>query len=109
MASCGAWMRVESAATSRNGACGARVSIRYDSSIRGGIMRTKSCAGSIVLLVALCACGGQDGASRAEPPVIEETAFGEVVGTMDKARAVEDVTRQRTEQLNEALENEQDR
>ncbi|MFO7304178.1 MAG: hypothetical protein C0P74_001560 [Gammaproteobacteria bacterium] len=70
-------------------------------------MRTASLPGLIGLLLALCACGEQEANSRAQP--IEDTAFAELTGTMDKARAVEDVASQRMKQLNEALDNQQDR
>ncbi len=55
-------------------------------------------------LIVLSACGGEADAPRSEPPPVEETAFGDMVGTMDKARSVEETTKQRKEQLDEALE-----
>ncbi|NLG76897.1 MAG: hypothetical protein GX535_11715 [Xanthomonadaceae bacterium] len=57
---------------------------------------------SVGLLVS--ACGSSEEASRAEPMPIEESAFGDMTSTIDKARDVEDATKQRMEQLNDALE-----
>lgn len=62
-------------------------------------------ATSLVLVSLLNACGAQgESVARPEPPPVEETAFGELVGTMDKARSVEDTTMQRSQELDEALE-----
>lgn len=55
-------------------------------------------------LIVLSACSGGGDEPRSEPPPVEETAFGDMVGTMDKARSVEETTKQRKEQLDEALE-----
>ena len=62
---------------------------------------------SVGLLVS--ACGSSEEASRPEPMPIEESAFGDMAGTIDKARDVEDTTKQRMEQLNEALEGSESR
>jgi hypothetical protein len=53
--------------------------------------------------LALSACGASQDESR-EPPLVEETVFGDAVGTMEKARAVEDTTRQHKEDLDRAME-----
>jgi hypothetical protein len=50
------------------------------------------------------ACGGSEEAGRPAPPPVEETVFKDMAGAVDKAHDVEDTTKQRTEQLNEALE-----
>ena len=44
-----------------------------------------------IVLTALGACGsGADSQKPAEPPPVKDTAFGDMVGTMDKARGVQD-------------------
>jgi outer membrane lipoprotein-sorting protein len=62
--------------------------------------------GCLVLAsVLLAACGSaDDGSKRAEPPPVEETVFGDMAGTMDKARAVESTMQQHTESLNRTME-----
>lgn len=52
----------------------------------------------------LVVLGGCDDSRPPQPPPVEETVFGDTVGTLDRARAVEDVTRQRTQALDQALE-----
>jgi hypothetical protein len=73
----------------------------------GRIMKTISWAAmTLSSAVLLGACGAADEPQREPaPPPVEETAFGDMVGTMDKARAVEDTAKQRMDQLNDALEN----
>jgi hypothetical protein len=51
----------------------------------------------------LGACGSADDGSRAAPPPVEDTAFGDMVGSMERARAVEDVTLQHKESLDRAV------
>jgi len=55
-------------------------------------------------LMTFSACVSREDPPRPEPPPLQETVFREVVGTMDKARSVEDTTMQRTQELDEALE-----
>ncbi len=50
--------------------------------------------------VAFSACGRQEAA----PMPVEDTVFSETVGAMDKARAVDDVTRQHKQDLDRAME-----
>ncbi len=38
------------------------------------------------------------------PPPVQETVFGDAVGTMDRARAVEDITQQQKRDLDEAIQ-----
>lgn len=38
------------------------------------------------------------------PPPVQETVFGDTVGTMDRARAVEDITQQQKRDLDAAIE-----
>lgn len=55
-------------------------------------------------LLILGGCG--EGADAPEPtaPPVEDTAFGDMVGTMDKARAVEDTTMRHKEELDRQLD-----
>lgn len=46
---------------------------------------------AISLAMALSACGpGTGDAPAREPPPVKDTAFGEMVGTIDKAKGVQD-------------------
>jgi nitrous oxide reductase accessory protein NosL len=58
---------------------------------------------AVALAAVLAACGAADDSTRAEPPPVEETAFGDMVGTMDEARGVEDTTMQHKENIDQAL------
>jgi hypothetical protein len=58
---------------------------------------------AIVLALSLHGCAGDEQAS-VRPPPVEETAFGDMVGTMDKARGVEDVMKQQKEERDRAME-----
>lgn len=57
----------------------------------------------IWLLLALGACGSKTEPPK-EPPPVQETVFGDLVGTMDKARSVEATTLQHKEELDRSLE-----
>jgi hypothetical protein len=57
-----------------------------------------------ILLLSGCGTGGNDSEADRQPPPVEDTVFGELTGAMDKARAVEDTTLQRKEELDRALE-----
>jgi hypothetical protein len=51
------------------------------------------------------ACGGSEPPEPSPPPPpVSETVFGDAVGTMDRARAVEDVTMQQKQAIDQALE-----
>ena len=54
--------------------------------------------------VLLVGCGSSDDSPRAEAPPVEATALGDMVGTMDKARGVEDATMQHRQNLDKAIE-----
>jgi hypothetical protein len=58
---------------------------------------------ALLVAMALSACSGGQEESR-EPLPVEETVFGDTVGAMDKARAVEDLTLQHKEDLDKALD-----
>jgi hypothetical protein len=50
-------------------------------------------------LAMLGGCGAATDANRErEPPPVEETVFGDMVGTMDKARGVEDMLQKQKEE-----------
>lgn len=49
----------------------------------------------------LTGCGGGE---PPPPPPVQETVFGDAVGTMDRARAVEDITQQQKRDLDEAIQ-----
>jgi hypothetical protein len=59
----------------------------------------QKCFSALIVCLGLCACGAQE-----EPPAVKDTVFGDAVGTMDKARAVQDTTLQHKEDLDRALE-----
>lgn len=51
------------------------------------------------------ACGGSPGeVDEREPPPVEDTVFGDAVGTMDRARGVEDTTLQHKRDLDRAID-----
>jgi hypothetical protein len=59
----------------------------------------------MIAAVALAACGAhEEGQQRPPPPPVEDTAFGPMVGTMDKARGVEDTTLQHKEDMDQELQ-----
>ena len=51
----------------------------------------------------LSACGGEP-APPPPPPPVKDTVLGDAVGTMDRARAVEDVTMEHKQDVDRALE-----
>jgi hypothetical protein len=57
---------------------------------------------ALLVVLGLVACGSSSDSPK-EPPPVKDTAFGDMVGTMDKARAVEDTTMQHKEELDRAL------
>ena len=58
---------------------------------------------ALLVSLGLAACSGESEQSQ-EPPPVKEKAFGDMVRTMDKARAVEDTTMQHKEDLDRALD-----
>lgn len=55
------------------------------------------------LACTLSACSPSPDEQR-EPPPVKDTAFDDMVGTMDKARAVENTTMQHKEDVDRALQ-----
>ena len=58
---------------------------------------------ALCLALALAGCGGAPEEER-QPMPVEDTVFGDTVGTMDKARAVEQTTLQHKEELDRAMQ-----
>jgi hypothetical protein len=58
---------------------------------------------TLVVCCVLSACGSDQDEPR-EPTPVKDTVFGDAVGTMDKARAVEETTMQHKEDLDRAME-----
>jgi hypothetical protein len=52
----------------------------------------------MLAVLALSSCGS------AEPPPVQDTVVGDMVGTMDRARSVETTTLQHKQALDEAIE-----
>lgn len=60
---------------------------------------------AMLFAMLLAACGSTDeAAKRPQPPPVKDTAFGDMVGTMDKARGVEATMEQDKQALDRALE-----
>jgi hypothetical protein len=58
---------------------------------------------AMLISIGLAACGSDSEAPR-EPMPVKDTVAGDLIGTMDKARAVEDTTMQHKEDLDRALD-----
>ena len=58
-------------------------------------------SGRRLVLAALCSRLRLGATSRAEPPPVEDTAFGDMVGTMDKARGVEDTVAAQADRIDQ--------
>jgi hypothetical protein len=68
--------------------------------IRATIRRISA---GMIAAVALAACGAHEESQQRPPPPVEDTAFGTMAGTMDKARGVEDTTLQHKEDMDQEL------
>lgn len=59
-----------------------------------------------ILLAALAGCGSSEPPQPPPaPPPVQDTAFGDLVGTMDRARGVQDTVQQQKEATDKAIEN----
>jgi hypothetical protein len=58
---------------------------------------------ALFVLLGLAACGPANETPE-EPMPVKDTVIGDMVGTMDKARAVEDTAMQHKEDLDRALD-----
>ena len=56
------------------------------------------------LVLTMHGCGTSEAPEESASPPIEETAFGDMVGTVDKSRAVEGVVMQQKEDIDQALQ-----
>jgi hypothetical protein len=66
---------------------------------------TRRVCSVVLAYMLLQGCGGSPGeGEQREPPPVEETAFGDAVGTMDRARGVEDTTLQHKQDLDRAID-----
>lgn len=52
----------------------------------------------------LAACGPAQEPEPAEPPPVKDAAFGDMVGTMDEARGVEDTLQQQKQAADRAID-----
>lgn len=66
-------------------------------------MHKSTVAISLFLLLGISACADK----RDEPPPVKDTVFGDAVGTLDKARQVEDTTLQHKADLDAALKSQE--
>ena len=57
---------------------------------------------ALFMAFGLVACGESEPAR--EPPPVQDTVFGDLVGTKDKARAVEDSMKQQKEERDRAID-----
>jgi hypothetical protein len=64
--------------------------------------RNRSALTLALMVSLLAACGSEQ--KPAEPPPVAETAFGDMAGAMDKARAVEGTLQQQKEALDRTLQ-----
>jgi hypothetical protein len=68
-------------------------------------MQTRSAFAILGAVLLSLGCGAaEDSSESSEPTPVEETAFGEMVGTIDKARSVEDTVLQQKEDTDRAIQ-----
>ena len=56
------------------------------------------------LVLSACGAGGKDAEPEAETPAVEDTAFGDMVGTIDKAKGVQDTVDSHKQEVDRRLE-----
>jgi hypothetical protein len=57
---------------------------------------------ALALLVLVSACDSSE--QQSEPPAVEDTVFGDAIGTMDEARAVESTMMREKEERDRAID-----
>ena len=57
---------------------------------------------AIVLAIVLTGCGSSNDSKS--PPPVKDTVFGDLVGTMDRAKGVQDTVMQDKQRLDQAIE-----
>ena len=57
---------------------------------------------ALALLVLVSACDSSE--KQSEPPAVEDTVFGDAIGTIDEARAVESTMMQEKEERDRAID-----
>lgn len=68
-------------------------------------MQMRSAFAILGAVLTLLGCGAtKDSSESSEPPPVEKTAFGEMVGTIDKAHSVEDTVLQQKEDTDRAIQ-----
>jgi hypothetical protein len=76
-------------------------------------MRTLIAAASLTALLAgLCGCGSDDPPPPKEkraPMAVEDTVFGDMIETQDRARSVEDTNFEHKRQMDEAIDDQSGR
>ncbi len=69
-------------------------------------MHIRLTAALAATLLAVTGCGSSEPpAAPPPPPAVKDTAFGDMVGTMDRARGVQDTVQQQKEAADKAIEN----
>ena len=70
-------------------------------------MRFASCAAAVVVSFVLAGCGSSEPPPeprRSEPMAVEDTVFGDMIETQDRARAVEDLGFERKQEMDRLIE-----
>lgn len=62
---------------------------------------------ALLCLCMLSACGSSEPEARPQPPPMEETVFGDMAGTLDRAQGVQDTMDARKQQLDSQLATEE--
>jgi hypothetical protein len=58
-------------------------------------------------VLVLFGCGSSDREQEREPPPVKDTAFGDMVGTMDKARDVQNTVDEHKQELDKQLQSQE--
>jgi hypothetical protein len=71
------------------------------------VLRTVLVAAAVAIVVGACSSGDESPpkTDAEKQEALENSAFGELAGTLDKAAEVEELTKDRKRQLDESLDN----